>query len=113
MAGVLVRSWVFISFLFACAGFVCAEEQSEKLRDPTQPLGFVAQKATLPKLELQAVFIRGDIREAVINGKRVKIGETVAGAEVLTIDDKSVAYRRNGVIAKLSLRDSVIDRKRK
>lgn len=88
-----------------------AGEQREKLRDPTEPLGFVTQKAAQSKLELQAVFIRGNTREAVINGKRVKVGDSIGGATVLSIDEKSVAYRRHGSSVRLHLRDSVIDRK--
>jgi hypothetical protein len=84
-----------------------AEEKQEKLRDPTRPLGLIAQKEAGVKLELQAVFIRDNSREAVINGRRVNVGDNIFGALVVRIDEKSVTYRKEGKIGKLVLRDSV------
>lgn len=106
-------SKALIKFLLFAVVPVFAEEaaQNEQLRDPTQPLGYVTKKVAEEKLELQAIFVRGKQREAVINGQQVSVGDVVKGAEVLGINDKSVVYRRKGVTGRLDLRASVIDRK--
>lgn len=86
-------------------------ESLDELRDPTQPLNYVASKVEQARLELQAILVRGTQREAVINGQQVRVGNVVKGAEILSIDDKSVMYRRKGATARLYLRASVIERK--
>lgn len=104
------RHWTLLLLLVGHFS-VADEAQTRPLRDPTQPLDFVAQKATQTKLELQAVFIRGNSKEAVISGKQVGVGGKVLGAEILAINEKSVVYRREGTTGRLQLRDNIIDKR--
>ena len=80
-------------------------------RDPTQPLHQSVRREQQRELTLQAIFTRGEIRMAVINGVNVKVGDRVAGARILVIDEKSVEYERSGMKGRLSLRASVIKQK--
>ena len=92
-------------------GFAFAADNSkESLRDPTRPLGAFAIKAAKAKLDLQALFLRDASREAVINGKRVKVGGVVNGVYILKINEKSVEYQRDGITRTLYLRASVIEK---
>lgn len=107
--------FILVKFVFALAlpamlmlvRPVWAQDAQESLRDPTRPLGFAAQKAAEARLELQAIFIRDNTKEAVINGKSVSVGESVSGAVVTKIDEKSVRYRKAGKTGTLKLRESV------
>lgn len=98
----LVFLWLFSLILPAVA-----QEAKESLRDPTRPLGLSVQKTAEARLELQAIFIRDKSKEAVINGQSVREGDSVSGALITGIDEKTVSYRKAGKSGKLKLRDSV------
>ena len=50
--------------------------------------------APVSALAVSAVFISGERRVAVVNGQRVRVGETVGGAVVSRIERDRVSFRR-------------------
>lgn len=82
---------------------------AESLPDPTRPPASarIAPTAAAPdadaKLELRAIFFADDRRFAVLNGRRVEVGDRVAGAEVVAIDVDRVRLRREGETLELEL----------
>ena len=89
----------------AAAGRVLAGE----LHDPMRPSGAapsaattVAPRPAASTLKLEGV-IAGENRVAIINGRLVRAGDTVAGARVLEIFAHSVRCERAGKILTLTL----------
>lgn len=80
--------------LLACTGNAIATEQ---LQDPTRPSGFVAADAAhagvpkAPDFVLNALWIAPGKRSALINNRRVTVGDSIDTARVLDI-------RRDGVV---------------
>jgi len=98
----------------ACAALwaisVCASEPA--IQDPTRPVNFVAPKTRQTQeqeqgLRLQAIFIGQGRAEAVINGRRLKPGDTVEQARIVAIHPGRVVYERGGVQVQLVLRPVV------
>jgi len=78
-----------------------------ELPDPTRPSYVIgsAQDAGSPAaaLTLSAVFISGDTRIAVVNGRRVRVGETVDDATVSRIERDRVSFTRGDRTFSVSL----------
>ena len=62
-----------------------------------------APPATFPTVKLQGVFFRLKNPEAVVNGKILRVGESVLGAMVTRIDRREVVVEWNGQSKTLSL----------
>jgi hypothetical protein len=81
------------------------------LVDPTRPVAFVAptgkQQQEENKLQLQAIFSGGGRREAVINGRAVKVGDMVDQAKILAIGPGRVSFVKNGEKGELVLLPTV------
>lgn len=93
------------SFLLVAALALSTVAQAE-LRDPTRPsYGLPAGNSTESPsaLRVSAVFISGERRIAVINGQRLRVGETIAGATVTAIDKNNVSFVRSGRVFTVSL----------
>ncbi|MEQ8205622.1 MAG: hypothetical protein RIA65_05560 [Woeseia sp.] len=82
----------FVSLCLLMASVTQAE-----LGDPTRPSyvlpasdGAVASAV----LRVSAVFISGDRRIAVINGQRLRVGESVGGATISEIESNQVSFVR-------------------
>lgn len=60
--------------------------------------------------ELQSILIINDRKSAVINGKRVQIGQTISGARVVQIDTGKVilSYRGKEKVLMLRSRSAII-----
>ncbi len=93
--GMMVLGAVLITF--PCWG----GDVAGGLEDPTQPYntGATRWSATTVKkkrapLTLQSIVISPERRYAMINGKRVAIGETIDGGQVLNILPYEVVVRR-------------------
>lgn len=86
---------------------------SAELRDPTRPT-FVGQAADndgpVAAISVTAVFISGERRIAVVNGQRLRVGQSVGGAVVRAINPNNVTFERDGRSFSVSLR-SGFDRK--
>jgi hypothetical protein len=86
-----------------CAtGKVWADGGAE-LRDPTRPSGWQVPQAGgnadgdgAQALKLQGTFNVGGLRSALVNGQRVRVGDLVAGAEVVDIRADKVVLDLNG-----------------
>lgn len=93
--------------LILAAVVLLAPASRAELADPTRPNFGVgpAQDAGSPAaaLTLSAVFISGDTRIAVVNGRRVRVGETVGGATVSRIERDSVSFTRGDRTFSVSL----------
>jgi hypothetical protein len=74
------------------------------LRDPMRPAGApsAVRPAPVYSLKLEGV-IAGEKRVAIVNGRLVRAGDTVAGARILEVLAHGVRYERAGKIQTLTL----------
>jgi MSHA biogenesis protein MshK len=80
---------------------------AETLRDPTRP--FVAQSPAQivnARFSVNAIFVSDDRRIAVVNGQRVKPGDTVGGAKVVEISGDEVRLVYDGKTISVRLASS-------
>lgn len=97
--------------LLGCVIFLAMPTaHGEILRDPTTPLGHVRSAPKTQNLTLQAIYRGSGRREAIVNGNLVKEGETLNGAKIVSIHEKSVTYRRAGTTQMIYLRPTVVKR---
>lgn len=82
---------------------------SEERRDPTSPLGQVQTQVKKTELSLQAIFIKKSGRFAIINGRRLKEGQMIAGHRVMKIKKNHVLISYQGTSSKLFLRESIMN----
>lgn len=93
----------------AVASAIASARATEPLGDPTQPPAAALHAVDAPEksedqgLELRAIFHAGERRIAVINGRRVRVNDRIAGARVLAIDVDRVRVERGGEIVELEL----------
>ena len=88
----------------------CTTSGAEQLLvDPTRPAGWnPGQAVEEPGMEgdsatmvLQAIFSSGGGRSAVINGTRVRVGDHLAGGEVIEIGHNHVSVRNDAAVVEL------------
>ena len=81
----------------ACLLLTALQAEAE-LADPMRPSWSLpaGPAAEMPSgaLRVSAVFISGERRIAVVNGQRVRVGDSVAGAYVSRIERDRVGFRR-------------------
>ena len=84
----------------AAAGRVFAGD----LRDPMRPAGAPAASRPAPvrTLKLEGV-IAGEKRVAIVNGRLVRAGDSVAGARILEVFANGLRFERGGKIQTLTL----------
>jgi len=80
---------------------------AENLRDPTRPLQFSQQQKKKSRLVLQAIFKRGETKIAIVNGKSVKQGQKIAGAQLISIGEKDVRVKWGKSYETIKLRPSI------
>jgi hypothetical protein len=88
-----------------CAALLLAGiTQAGEMRDPMRPAGApaAARPAPVYALKLEGI-IAGTRRVAIINGRLVRAGETIAGARILEVFAHGVRYERAGKIHSLTL----------
>jgi hypothetical protein len=68
------------------------------LRDPMRPANIPAATARPGPvgLKLEAVMSTGSSRLAIVNGKVVRVGDTLASATIVDITSNSIRYTRGG-----------------
>jgi len=95
-----VRAWALL--LFVVSAFSAWADDSA-LRDPTRPSGWQlpqhgesADGDSTQDLKLQGTFNVGGTRSALVNGQRVRVGDLVAGAEVVDIHADKVVLDVDG-----------------
>lgn len=85
-------------------------DQVGGLSDPTQPTGWSAshdsslqiQPQPVGNLRLQGTFSVGGRKSAMLSGRRVAVGDQVAGATVLAIEHRKVLLRVNDEVVVLA-----------
>jgi len=91
-----------VALLIMTSPFVQAQ-----LDDPTRPVNIVntttSATAVTSSWDLSSILVSPQRRVAIINGKTVKSGETLAGAKVLMINETSVKLKYRGEIILLKL----------
>ncbi|MEZ4333276.1 MAG: hypothetical protein R3F35_16055 [Myxococcota bacterium] len=81
----------------------------EPLPDPTRPPAEALSASPTPevaapsRLELRAIFHADDRRIALLDDRRVGVGDRVADATVIAIDADRVRLRRGGEIVEIEL----------
>lgn len=82
---------------------------SASLPDPTRPMtaapvaGKADPAATEESLVLQSVLIAGERRLAIINGRRLQVGDTIGRSRVIRIAAGEVQLRRDGQLQTLTV----------
>jgi hypothetical protein len=103
--------------LFAC--FLANPAIAETLVDPTKPVGYSApitqtQVEQAPATEqgwvLNTTLVSPYQKIAMINGKRLKVGDDINGAVVVTIDHQEVDLRHDGKLFTIKLHNSFISK---
>ncbi len=91
---------------------VIVEPVAQELVDPTRPVAFVGAvgrpKETARKPQLQAIYFGENRREAVIDGRTVKVGDMVGQMKILAINAGRVGYIKNGQEGELVLLPRVL-----
>lgn len=94
-----------ILMISLCAGWLAVPSAADGLRDPMRPAGAApaAPRAlTVQALRLEGV-IQGERRVAIVNGRVVGAGDSVAGARIIEVLDNGVRFERAGRISTLTL----------
>lgn len=108
MFSVAIRS---LSFALL-AGLSVTSQANEIQNDPTRPLDYRVSRASV-ELSLNAILRGGDRRLAVINGQRLREGETIAnsgGIRVVSINDDAVLVGQSGRQWQLKLNNESVRR---
>lgn len=96
MAGRLMRYSPILAALICVVTASTAAAQA--LRDPTRPPPAASAKGAAGKIEqsgwiLQSVLISPERRNAIINGEVVRLGGSIAGAELVAVAEERVTLR--------------------
>lgn len=89
------------------------------LSDPTQPPAAARVAEAEPdevvrgEPALHGIFHADDRRFAVVDGRRVEVGDRVAGAQVVAIEVDRVRLRRDGVLVEIELVASAFKKARR
>jgi MSHA biogenesis protein MshK len=97
--GVMQQGIRYLLTAFALTA-VAADTFAQQLRDPTRPPSFVAPAGTAAVREsdlvLQTVLISPERRAAIINGRLLRLGENIAGMQLMSISESEVQLRGRG-----------------
>ena len=78
-----------------------------QLDDPTRPANIANTTSSATEVtsswDLSSILVSPQRRVAIINGKTMKLGETLVGAKVLMINETSVKLKYRGEIIVLKL----------
>jgi hypothetical protein len=90
--------------LYCCAALLFADAGAQELRDPMRPPGAApAARARAPSaLKLEGV-IKGPVRVAIVNGRLVRAGDSIAGAKIIEVLIDGVRYSRGDRVHSLQL----------
>lgn len=97
------------SICLICVGSSGSAIAEELLHDPTRP--FVhneSEEREAVELVLQAVFLRGDSRQAVVNGQLLKVGDWVESMRIKSIYRNRVLLVKDQEVRELELRPSIL-----
>lgn len=85
----------------------------EELVDPTAPFFLRADRNTpllnafssLNNYEVSSILVRPNLRIAVVNSQRVRVGERVGNAEIVAIENDRVRISLNGEVREVMLHE--------
>lgn len=108
------RSLSKVALLSAALGLIAGNgslraRADAPLSDPTQPPAAARIAADEPEAvdhgqpSLHGIFHASDHRFAVVDGRRVEVGDRVAGARVVAIEIDRVRLRRDGALIEIEL----------
>lgn len=105
--------FAFLTGYLLCSSAVAREDSAAlELLDPTRPIAFVdSRKGALEAeraLQLQAIYYGENRREAVINGRAVKVGDMLDQVRIVAINPGRVRYIKNGKEGELVLLPPVL-----
>lgn len=99
---------LFVGLIWVCTAQATYKLPSgEVLQDPTKPLGLpkMQPKATAEISYRLSYILRSENRNlAIVNGKKVAVGDTVSGAKVLAISSDSVTLSVKGKTRVLAMK---------
>lgn len=78
--------------------------------DPTRPAGAVAAKSKRQTLKLESVLLSGERKIAVINGRAYQQGDSVHGALLRTVNQRSVILERGNKQETLTLFKKIVNK---
>ncbi len=104
-----------ISFLLCAVGNVLALTVNNELSDPTRPAAVRImqtentedQQAGGQNYNVSQIYISQKTQMAIINGQKVKMGDSIGGAEVLAIKSGSVSLLVDGSITEITIIPSI------
>ena len=107
MTGPMAKLLVLGAALAVCVPIAAAQA----LRDPTRPAVFfgrtgeggIVSRGRDAEWVLQSVLLSPERRYAIINGKILSLGESVAGAELVAIREGEVTLRAGGALRTVRL----------
>lgn len=82
---------------------------AEFMRDPTRP--YTAREigaATTPRFVVNAIIISPDRRVAIVNGRRVGVGDSVGNATVIAIEKEKMVLELDGKRITTELHDGAL-----
>jgi MSHA biogenesis protein MshK len=85
-----------IAFLLVASS---SADAAEEFRDPTRPHTYNRVEQTVdgvPSFSVNAIFVSDERRLAIINGERVRVGDSVSGATVVSIQKEQVTLSVSG-----------------
>jgi len=92
--------------------------QAQLLKDPTMPPGYQApqvqkvitstETGLVKEWVLNTTLVSPHQKIAMINGKRVVVGDSIGGAEVMEIDHQEVILRIDGKLITVNLNNAFI-----
>ena len=83
----------------------------EPLRDPTRPYSAAPDaRAASPRFVVNAIIISPERRVAIVNGRRVAVGGSIAGATVVAIEKDQLTLDVGGKRITAGLNDETTDR---
>lgn len=92
--------------LFAVAAALFSSVAAAELKDPTRPSYILADSVpgvATSALRVNAIFISGERRIAIISGRRLRVGETIDGATISQIEQDRVSFVRGEEVFTVSL----------
>ncbi|MCW8931775.1 MAG: hypothetical protein OQL19_16270 [Gammaproteobacteria bacterium] len=103
----------FITMGFS-SSYLFAQELEDDLTDPTRPAVRISENVmdnenhqTNSVFKVSQIYISKKNQIAIVNGQKVKMGDSVDGAEVLTIQSDSVHLLVEGSITKINIMPSI------
>lgn len=87
----------------ACLAPVAASGAADVIADPTRPSGMPQAADAAGGWRLTATHVAAGQRSAIVNGSRVREGETIGGARVLLIRHGQVQLLAQGRVTTLHL----------